>query len=226
MEQVVRAVQQTMGENMQNRRAWLAAVGSGALVSLLSSTRQTIAQSTTHPPPTDIKSVPTDPFILLLRGIYVPITKGPDLGLSGIDLTDGTYSRTKIYPVFGVPSAENGDEMQSNNVQTTPIGNFYVPLANPNNPLCAYQLPGGAIAMEFLNPPAGAPPGFNAFVNHDDGHGGIFMQGTFELNITDANGIFESFKNGANYMVDRLHQLPDGRLNEFCFCNISQYPFP
>jgi hypothetical protein len=208
---------------MQNRRAWLATVGSGALASLLSSTRQTIAQSTTPPPPTDIKSVPTDPFILLLSGIYVPITNGPNLDLSGIDLSDGSYSRTRIYPVFGVPSAENGDEMQSNNVQTTPIGNFYVQF---NGSLCAYQLPGGAIAMKFLDTPVGAPPGFNAFVNHDDGHGGIFMQGTFELTITDANGIFEGFKNGANYMVDRLHQLPDGRLNEFCFCNISQYPFP
>jgi hypothetical protein len=197
-------------------------VGSGALVSLLSSTRQTIAQSTTRPPPTDTKSVPTDPFILLLRGVYTPVTDG-DLGLSSINLADGTYSRTKIYPVFGVPSAEDGNE-QSNNVQTTPIGYFYAPLANSNNNLCAYQLPGGAIAMEFSNNTG--PPGFNGFVNHDDGHGGIFMQGTFELSITEATGIYAGFLNGANYMVDRLHQLPNGRLDEFCFCNISKYPFP
>jgi hypothetical protein len=78
--------------------------------------------------------------------------------------------------------------------------------------------------MEFLNPPAsGQPPWLNNFVNIPDGRGGTFMQGILELNITDANGIYEQFKGGANVMVDRLHQLPNGRLDEFCFCNISQY---
>ena len=72
---------------MQNRRTWLTAIGSGALVSLLSSRRQTMAQSTdTTPPSTTINTVPADPFILLLKGIYVPVARGPDLGLEGIDL--------------------------------------------------------------------------------------------------------------------------------------------
>jgi hypothetical protein len=69
---------------MQNRRRLFTAAGSGALAALLSSTRQTIAQATdtAAPPPTNTKSLPADPFILLLHGIYVPIPsgRGPDLG--------------------------------------------------------------------------------------------------------------------------------------------------
>jgi hypothetical protein len=47
-----------------------------------------------------------------------------------------------------------------------------------NGKLCAYQLPGGAIAMQF-QPGAGFTP-------HSDGHGGNFLEGTFELNILEA----------------------------------------
>ena len=72
--------------NMQNRRNLLTAVGSEALVSLLTSTRHTMAQSAdATPPPTTINTVPTDPFILLLKGIYEPITSGLELGLTGIN---------------------------------------------------------------------------------------------------------------------------------------------
>jgi len=28
-----------------------------------------------------------------------------------------------------------------------------------------------------------------------------------------------------NHMVDD-RQLPNGKVDEFCFCNISQYPYP
>jgi hypothetical protein len=192
------------------------------------------ATDTTAAPPTNIKTVPTDPFILLLHGIYVPITKGPNLGLEGIDLDDGTYSRTRIYSVFGLSDPDNEDEKEGNKVPIKPIGNFYVQfgLAFSGTPLeqikAAYQLPDGAIAMQFLPVPTGAPPGFNAFVTPppSDGAGGFYLQGTFELNITDATGIYEQFKGGHNHMVDRLHQLASGRFNEFCFCIISQYSFP
>jgi hypothetical protein len=112
---------------MQNRRTLFTAAGSGALAALLSSTRQTTAQTTndtTTPPPTVTTTVPTDPFILLLRGIYVPITSGPNLGLHGINLDDGTYSRTSIYAVFGVPDPEGADERESNNVPTKPSATF------------------------------------------------------------------------------------------------------
>jgi hypothetical protein len=219
---------------MQNRRSLLTVAGSGALVSLLSSTRQTIAQATdtAAPPPTNTKTLPADPFILLLHGIYVPITDGPNLGLDGINLMDGSYSRTRIYAVFGVPDLDGGDERESNNVPTKPIGNFYAQFDAAFNgaPIVkvAYELPGGALAMTFLPPPtgAGAPPGYNTFVLNPDGNGGNYLEGTFELTITDANGIYAAFKGGHNHMVDRLHQLRSGKYDEFCFCNISRYPFP
>src|SRR5215471_2439374 len=92
--------------------------------------------------------------------------------------------------------------------------------------LCAYHLPGGSIAMRFLDPPKGAPPGFSGFVPFPDGAGGAFLEGTFELTIIEATGIFQAFKGGHNHMVDRLHQLANGNFDEFCFCNISQYQFP
>jgi hypothetical protein len=63
-----------------------------------------------------------------------------------------------------------------------------------------------------------------AFV--DDGHGGRFLEGTFDLTILEATGIFQSFVGGHNHMVDRLHFLApgdgSGGLDEFCFCFISR----
>src|SRR5215831_21212583 len=82
---------------------------------------------------------PNDPFIVLLKGIYrpVPAGQGPanNLGLTTVNLDDGSYSKTLIYPVFGMAeSKEHG----------TAIGIFYVQFFTGGN-LCAYQLPGGAI---------------------------------------------------------------------------------
>jgi hypothetical protein len=99
---------------------------------------------------------PNDPFIVLLQGLYqlVPTGRGPanNLGLSTVNLSDGTYSRTKIYPVFGIPESRDQDDA---------IGKFYVSLTTFK---CAYDLPGGALAMQFQPAPAGAPPGYNGFV--------------------------------------------------------------
>jgi hypothetical protein len=72
--------------------------------------------------------------------------------------------------------------------------------------------------MQFLPGPG--------FTPHPDGQGGQFLEGTFELNIPDANGIYAPFKGGHNHMVDRLHKLANGQFDEFCFCVISQYQFP
>ena len=164
----------------------------------------------------DIEHSPNDPFIVLLRGIYqsVPVGDGPsgNLGLTTVDLSDGSYNKTRIYPVWGIDGA---------NDQKKPIGNFYV---HPK--VCAYDLPGGSLAMSFDAVPPGAPPGFNSFVPFSDGEGGFFLEGTFELVIIEATGIYQAFQGGHNHMVDRLHKLADGRLNEFCFCNISKYQFP
>lgn len=162
---------------------------------------------------------PNDPFILLLTGIYqpVPAGKGPksNLGLTNVNLNDGTYSTTQIYPVFGIEGADD-DKKKA-------IGTFYVQFAGN---LCAYDLPGGAIAMSFNSVPAGAPPGFNGFVPFPDGHKGFFLEGTFELAIIEATGVYRAFQGGHNHMVDRLHQLASGQFDEFCFCNISSYQFP
>jgi len=159
-----------------------------------------------------------NPFILLLKGIYKPVPAGHgparDLGLSTVNLSDGSYSRTLIYPVFGIPESTDQDR---------PIGKFYVQFAGN---LCAYDLPDGALAMSFNSPPAGAPPGFNGFVPFPDGKGGNYLEGTFELMILEATGIYRAFQGGHNHMVDRLHQLANGSFDEFCFCNISQYDFP
>ena len=80
--------------------------------------------------------------------------------------------------------------------------------------------------MSFNTVPPGAPPGYNGFVPFPDGKGGQYLEGTFELTILEANGIYRAFASGHNHMVDRLHQLANGKLDEFCFCNISQYQFP
>jgi hypothetical protein len=168
-------------------------------------------------------STPGNPFILLLHGLYepVPAGQGPNLGLTSVNLNDGTYSKTKIYPVFKAPGGTNGD-----NSDDGAIGTFYVSLASFR---CAYDLPGGAIAMQFLNTSAG----FTLLV--PDGSVGQFDEGTFELTILEATGIYKNFKGGHNHMVDRPHQLkagmpfagfPTAGYNEFCFCIISQYQFP
>jgi hypothetical protein len=142
-----------------------------------------------------------------------------NLGLSAVNLSDGSYSRTLIYPVFGIPESRDQDRF---------IGKFYVQFAGN---LCAYDLPGGAIAMKFNDPPAGVPTelGFNNFSSlpFPDGQGGSYLEGTFELMILEATGIYRAFQGGHNHMVDRLHQLADGTsFDEFCFCNISEYEFP
>ena len=175
----------------------------GALAALLSSSA----------PVTQAADLPHDPFILLLQGPYVPVPpviagpNGPNLGLTKVTL-DSTYSRTQIYPVFGV----SGDPNEA-------IGNFYVQLTGS---LCAYDLPGGAITMQFLNG-AGAAVQRNLgyATTIPDGKGGYFLKGTFELNILEATGIYLAFAAGHNHMVASTHLLADGSLDEFCFCHIS-----
>ncbi len=175
----------------------------GALAALLSSSARV----------TQAADLPHDPFILLLQGLYVPVPpviagpNGPNLGLTAVTL-DNTYSRTQIFPVFGVSGDPN-----------VAIGNFYVQLTGS---LCAYDLPGGAIAMQFVNGAGAAVQrnfGYAAII--PDGKGGYFLKGTFELNILEATGIYSAFAGGHNHMVASTHLLADGSLDEFCFCHVS-----
>jgi len=184
----------------------------GALAALLASPVRLMAEEN--------DGRPNNPFILLLKGLYqpVPVGDGPanNLGLSAVNLSDGSYSRTLIYPVFGIPESRDQDKF---------IGKFYVQMTGN---LCAYDLPDGAIAMQFASSPVLQDIGFNTFVPFPDGKGGFFLEGTFELMILEATGIYRAFQGGHNHMVDRLHQLDAAgtKFDEFCFCNISQYEFP
>ena len=181
----------------------------GAIAALLASSRRATA---------DIEHVPNDPMILLLHGIYqpVPVAEGPanNLNLTTVNLSDGSYSTTQIYPIYNVDGA---------NDQKKAIGAFYVQFAGDK---CAYDLPGGSIAMQFYSSPVIPAIGFNTFVPVPDGQGGSFLEGTFELVILEATGVYSGFKGGHNHMVDKLHKLANGQFDEFCFCNISTYQFP
>jgi len=149
--------------------------------------------------------VPDDSFVLLLKGLYQPVVHAPNLGLSTVDLDDGSYSTTQIYPVSGIPGNKTGKKA---------VGNFYVQL---NGDLCAYHIPGGSFAMRFTG---------NDFVFVPDGQGGQFLEGTFELTILEGTGIYRTFEGGHNHMVDKLHFLApgdgSGGLEEYCFCFISR----
>ena len=178
----------------------LAAMTVGSLVTLLSAPVQAAG-----PAPRDPGGRPANTFVILLQGKYKPVVQAPDLGLLQVDLDDGSYSKTKIYRVSGLPEEDSGDgEMKE------AIGNFYVQFAGT---LAAYDLPGGALTMVFTAQNLTPVP---------DGQGGTYFVGTLQLDITEATGIYQSFVGGHNNMVDILHQLADGTFVEHCFCIISR----
>ena len=180
-------------QSVISRRAAIGGAIGGALVTLLALPDLATAQERRKNPPT---------LGLLLRGLYKPVVNGPDLGLSTVDLSDGSYSTTKIYPAFGTPGHTNVLDA---------IGDFYTQFTGN---LCAYDLPGGAIAMKFT-------PKSNT-ESVDDGAGGSYVQGTWELKIPEATGHYRSFVGGHNHMVDDLHLLASGDADEFCVCLISR----
>jgi hypothetical protein len=146
-------------------------------------------------------AVPSDSFVVLLKGLYQPVALGPNLGLSTVNLDDGSYSTTSIYPVSGAPGNQNPNKA---------VGTFYVQFEGD---LCAYHIPGGSFAMRFTG---------SDFIFVDDGAGGQFLEGTFELTVIEATGVYRPFVGGHNHMVDRLHFLADGGVDEYCFCFISR----
>ena len=152
------------------------------------------------------KAAVNDSFVILLKGLYQPVTRAPNFGLSTVDLSDGSYSTTKIYPVSGTPGNKDPNKA---------IGDFYVQLGAPD--VCAYHIPGGSFAMQFTG---------SDFVFVADGQGGRFLEGTFELTVLEGTGIYRSFVGGHNHMVDRLHFLPpgdgSGGIDEYCFCFVTR----
>ena len=191
-----------------------AGIGSAALISLPPLAHMNIPDSVRSAVPA---SGPADsPLLVLVAGTYEPVVRCPELGLVA-NPCDGTYSTTKIYPVSA--SHEGGEANRGhrlgdrNRESQKAIGNFYVSLGG-GKPV-AYDLPGGAMAMVFT--------GANVQSEIPDGQGGFFaFVGTFELTITEATGIYESFVGGHNKMVDILHRLADGTLVEHCNCIISK----
>jgi hypothetical protein len=149
-----------------------------------------------------------DSFVVLLKGLYKPVVNGPNLGLHTVHLNDGTYSTTKIYPVIGAPGKVNIDKA---------VGDFYVQLTSGGD-LCAYDLPGGNIAMRFTS--------LNFTQSIPDGLGGQFLDGTADLAIPEATGKYRGYVGGHNLMLDRLHALKpgdgSGGFEEYCLCFVSK----
>jgi hypothetical protein len=194
-----------------------AGIGSATLVSL-----PALAHALTIPESArsslESAKLPANPFSILLRGPYKRVVRCPDLGLYLVNPCDGSYSTTKIYPVSGLPEenreqANRGNRRGDRDRETeTAIGNFYVSIGG-DLPV-AYDLPGGALTMVFTADNVQRIP-------DGQGPGGTFIVGTFDLNITEATGIYQSFVGGHNKMVDILHRLVDGTFVEHCYCIIS-----
>jgi hypothetical protein len=149
------------------------------------------------------KAKPTD-FVVLLKGLYQPVVHAPKRGLSMVNLDDGSYVTVKIYPVSGTPGNTNPNKA---------IGDFYAQSAGD---LCAYHIPGGSFAMRFLFDESNFPVDVV-----DDGEGGTVQTGTWELEVIEGTGIYKSFVGGHNHMVDRLHFLANGDVDELCTCFVS-----
>jgi hypothetical protein len=179
----------------------LASLLVGAMVTLLSAPLQAAGPSSP-----DRGREPADTFSILLEGPYKQVVRGPNLGLFTVDLSDGSYSKTKIFRVSGLPEEHGNRDGETKK----PIGTFYVQFAGS---LVAYDLPGGAISMAFTEINLKPVP---------DGQGGTYLIGTAELDITEATGRYQSFVGGHNTMVDILHQLADGSFVEHCICIISR----
>ena len=145
---------------------------------------------------------PTDTFVVLLKGVYQPVVHGPNLGLSTVDLNDGSYSTTKIYPV--IPGTKNPNKA---------IGDFYVQFVGD---LCAYHIPGGSFAMRFDFTESNFPTSVVL-----DEEGGQILFGTWELDVIEGTGIYKSIVGGHNHMDDLLHFLANDDIDEHCFCIVS-----
>ena len=64
----------------------------------------------------------------------------------------------------------------------------------------------------------------NNIKTFSDGQGGSILQGTWELTVLEATGIFRGFVRGHNHMLDNLHFLASGGIDEYCVCFVSRRP--
>jgi hypothetical protein len=144
---------------------------------------------------------PSNPFVVLLEGTYRPAGVVRDLGLVLPNLNNGSYVTVPIYNLEnGVPGPM--DE---------PVGSFYA--LGGEDDMVAYDLGKGALTARFVADGSVVTP---------DGNGGIFITGTFDLEILEATGIYQSFAGGHVHMVDVLHVTGGGLFIEHCFCFVSR----
>ena len=142
---------------------------------------------------------PSNPFVILLEGTFelANVEDVPDLGLVLPDLKNGSYQTVPIYNVdSGVPGPS--DEA---------CGTFY---ALGGEMLFAYDLIKGALTAMMID---GTSVG-----------NGFSLIGTYELDILEATGIYQSFEGGHIHMVDVLHVTPGTPIVrvEHCFCYINR----
>lgn len=151
----------------------------------------------------DTKSVPpANNFVVLLEGTFRPAGVVEDFGLLLPDLNNGRYMTVPFYHVeSGVPGPND------------PIAGAFYALGGEG--LFCYDLgKGGMTAMMIMDA--------SNTVTIPDGEGGIFINGTYELDILEATGIYRSFQGGHIHMLDTLHITAGGTFIEHCFCFVSK----
>lgn len=151
-----------------------------------------------------VKAVPpSNPFVVLLEGTYGPAGVVRDLGLVLPHLNNGIYVTV---PIYNIESGVPGPTDQA-------VGSFYALGGDEDPGLVAYDLGKGALTAKFVGENTEVIP---------DGAGGIYINGTYELDILEATGIYRSFAGGHIHMVDVLQLTAGGLFVEHCFCFISR----
>ena len=145
---------------------------------------------------------PSNRLFVLLEGTFQPAGLVPDLGLELPNLNNGRYLKVPMYHLdSGVPGPT--DEA---------VGTFY---ALGGEGFFCYDLGKGALTAMMIM-------GTSVTERIPDGAGGVFINGTYELEILEATGIYRSFTGGHIHMVDELHVTAAGSFIEHCFCFISK----
>jgi len=51
--------------------------------------------------------------------------------------------------------------------------------------------------------------------------GGSILETTWDLDFIEGTGVYRSFVGGHELMIDSLHFLENGDVDEYCFCHVS-----
>ena len=151
----------------------------------------------------DTKAVPpANKFVVLLEGTFQPAGLVADFGLELPNLNNGRYQTVPFYHVeSGVPGPND------------PVAGAFYALGGEG--FFCYDLGKGALTAMMIM-------GASVTETIPDGAGGVFINGTYELDILEATGIYRSFLGGHIHMLDVLHRTAAGTFIEHCFCFISK----